>query len=112
MTDHIPEATPEQEPPRVHLTGFAPVSKGDHRPIGDGDSDDRKLRPVRQHGRNCTYLAGRRTALLASGHRDAGRYTIVWDGCDESGRRVASGIYFARMVAPDYVTTRKMILLK
>jgi len=57
-------------------------------------------------------VAGRRTALLASGHRDPGRYTVVWDGRDERGRRVASGIYFARMVAPDYVTTRKMILLK
>ncbi len=57
-------------------------------------------------------VSGRRTALLASGHHDAGRYTVVWDGCDDGGRRVASGIYFARMVAPDYVTTRKMILLK
>jgi len=57
-------------------------------------------------------VTGRQTTLLASGHRDAGRYTVVWDGCDDSGRRVASGVYFARMVAPDYVTTRKMILLK
>ncbi len=57
-------------------------------------------------------IAGRRTALLASGHRDAGRYTVVWDGSDDGGRRVASGVYFARMVASDYVTMRKMILLK
>ena len=57
-------------------------------------------------------VTGRRVALLASGHHDAGRYTIVWDGTDERGLRVASGTYFARMVTPDDVITRKMILLK
>jgi len=57
-------------------------------------------------------LAGRRLTVLAEGHHSAGRYTVTWEGRDDLGHRVASGIYFARMVAPDYISTRKMILLK
>jgi len=42
----------------------------------------------------------------------AGNYFVFWDGKDESGLPVSSGIYFYRLLAGDFVTTRKMVLLK
>jgi outer membrane protein assembly factor BamB len=55
---------------------------------------------------------GRRVAALVSGHHDAGTYLITWNGRDQANQKLASGIYFARMVAPGFASTTKMILLK
>ncbi len=55
---------------------------------------------------------GRRVAILVSGHCDAGTHLITWNGRDAANQKLASGIYFARMVAPGFASTRKMILLK
>jgi hypothetical protein len=57
-------------------------------------------------------VAGRRVAVLADGHRGAGSYEAVWNGLDDSGRKVPSGVYFARLHAGEYTATRKMVLLK
>jgi flagellar hook assembly protein FlgD len=42
----------------------------------------------------------------------AGSHSVVWNGKDESGRDVTSGIYFVRLVTDDYHGLMKMILLK
>jgi hypothetical protein len=51
------------------------------------------------------------------GHQPAAVYesrdkAIYWDGRNNSGERVASGIYFYRFTAGDYTATRKMVILK
>ncbi|MFQ6093811.1 MAG: hypothetical protein ACE5OR_14245 [bacterium] len=47
-----------------------------------------------------------------AGHLDAGRYSAVWDGRDESGSEVTSGIYIYRLEVGDLVMARRMLLLK
>jgi len=42
----------------------------------------------------------------------AGIYQYVWDGKDDSNRRVSSGVYFFKLSSPHYNKTRKMLLLK
>lgn len=42
----------------------------------------------------------------------AGRYTIIWDGRNESGNEVASGIYIYNLRVEDFVQSKKMVLLK
>jgi hypothetical protein len=49
---------------------------------------------------------------LAEGTQTAGQKTIEWDGRDEGGRPVASGVYFCRLTAPNFVRTHKLVLMK
>ena len=42
----------------------------------------------------------------------AGRYEVIWNGADNTGRTAASGVYFVRMQAGDYVKTTKAVMLK
>jgi hypothetical protein len=57
-------------------------------------------------------VLGRRVATLASGNHPAGRHSISWDGRDENGGTVASGIYFVEMRTPRFSTTRKLALVR
>jgi hypothetical protein len=41
-----------------------------------------------------------------------GRYEVVWDGTDQGGKTVASGVYLYRLKTPKSQVSRKMILLK
>jgi hypothetical protein len=49
---------------------------------------------------------------LYEGHRPAGRYEVGWDGANERRERVASGVYFYVLEAPDVRLTKKMVCLK
>jgi len=53
-----------------------------------------------------------RVKTLLSGYRKAGEHAVVWDGKNDLGRSVSSGIYFYRMINPEYEKVRKMLLLK
>ncbi len=55
---------------------------------------------------------GRLVRTLVDGVVSAGRHTAVWDGTDERGVSVASGVYFARLSAGDETQQKKMALLK
>jgi flagellar hook assembly protein FlgD len=55
---------------------------------------------------------GRRIRTLVSENRNTGSWTTQWDGRDESGQVVASGIYFCKMNAQGFESTQKMVLLK
>jgi hypothetical protein len=57
-------------------------------------------------------LAGQRVALLVSGIREAGTYAVSWDGRDDRGRELASGVYLYRLGAGEREETRKLALLR
>ncbi|MBI2505938.1 MAG: T9SS type A sorting domain-containing protein [Candidatus Latescibacteria bacterium] len=56
-------------------------------------------------------LAGQRVAVLAEGVRGAGSYTVRWDGRDEKGHELASGVFLYRLRAGEKVETRKLALV-
>ncbi len=57
-------------------------------------------------------VLGRRTKTLVDGLQVAGRHEVIWDGTDQHGRPVGSGIYFYRLIAGDRAQFKKMVLMK
>jgi hypothetical protein len=57
-------------------------------------------------------LAGRRVRNLASGRIPGGLHARTWDGRNEDGRPVATGVYFYRLKAAETSLTRKVVLLR
>ena len=57
-------------------------------------------------------LLGREVKTLYDGYKQAGRYELKWDGQDELGERVSSGIYILRMQAGTFSKGRKMTLVR
>jgi hypothetical protein len=56
--------------------------------------------------------AGRRIRELAGrDHQLAGTHEVTWNGDDDSGRRVASGVYFVRLEAGSHSETGRVVLL-
>ncbi|GEM_PF-1159531 len=57
-------------------------------------------------------ILGQKVRTIERGIYDAGRYSVVWDGKSENGARIASGVYFYRLLAGEYASTKKMVMLK
>ena len=57
-------------------------------------------------------LTGQLVRTLVDGECPAGRYSVMWDGTDDVGRDVASGVYLCRMEAGQYSAVRKLVLVR
>lgn len=57
-------------------------------------------------------LLGQRVRLLVDKKQAAGLHRVSWDGTDDSGRRVASGVYVYRLHASSFLQSRKLVLLQ
>lgn len=55
---------------------------------------------------------GQKVRTMINDTMPSGEHRIHWNGTDDSGRNVASGLYFYRMKSGKYSATRKMILMK
>jgi len=57
-------------------------------------------------------IKGQRVRALVNELFSNGGHKVVWNGCDDSGRDVKSGVYFYRMVSEGYVGVKKMVMMK
>jgi hypothetical protein len=57
-------------------------------------------------------VLGQRVRLLVDERQEPGYKTINWDGKDDGGNEVSSGVYFCRIQAGDFMQSKKMTLLK
>ena len=57
-------------------------------------------------------ILGQNINTLVSGSMNAGRYTQEWDATDELGSPVASGIYFYELRSSNFVSRKKMLLIR
>ena len=57
-------------------------------------------------------VSGRLVATLAHETYPAGRHEVAWQGRDQTGRRVASGVYFYRLKTDEFSDVQKMLLIK
>ena len=57
-------------------------------------------------------LLGQKVITLVNSELGAGNYNIVWNGKNEFGNKVASGIYIYQLTAGQFIQSKKMILMK
>jgi hypothetical protein len=57
-------------------------------------------------------IRGQKVKTLVNENFSSGEHSVVWNGDDENGRSVGSGIYFYRMQTENFTETKKMILMK
>ncbi|MEN6445094.1 MAG: choice-of-anchor J domain-containing protein [Candidatus Cloacimonas sp.] len=57
-------------------------------------------------------LKGQKVTTLVNETKAPGDYSVVWKGLDENNRPVSSGVYFFKMNAGKYSSTKKMIMMK
>ena len=57
-------------------------------------------------------MLGQVVRTLVDGEQQAGRYSVAWDGRDDLGREVATGIYFYRLSAGKFHAVRRMVLVR
>jgi hypothetical protein len=57
-------------------------------------------------------VLGQKVTTLTDGREDAGIHSVEWNGADETGSIVSSGVYFYRISTPGYSAEKKMVLMK
>jgi flagellar hook assembly protein FlgD len=57
-------------------------------------------------------LLGQRVTTLIDEFRPAGEHSVIWDGKDEQGKEISSGIYFYLIQSGQHVQAKKMTLLR
>lgn len=57
-------------------------------------------------------VMGQRVRTLAEGKHEAGRYQIVWNATNDIGESLSSGMYIYRIQAGDFVSVKKLVLMK
>ena len=61
---------------------------------------------------NIFNIRGQRVKTLVDEYHQIGRYVVDWNGTDDNGRNVSSGVYFYQMKTGTYTSTRRMVMLK
>ncbi len=56
-------------------------------------------------------ILGKEVRILMSGSQDAGDHSVIWDGLDQSGERVSSGVYFVSLQGRNGRMTTKVVAL-
>jgi len=57
-------------------------------------------------------VLGQEVRTLVDEPQAAGTHSVTWDGRDNSGGEVGSGVYFYRLASGDYQATERMLLVK
>jgi len=57
-------------------------------------------------------ILGRKVRTLVNETRDSGTYSVRWNGTTDSGEAVGSGVYIYELTTPQFISTRKMIIIK
>lgn len=57
-------------------------------------------------------ILGQRIKTLINAPHDPGPHQVMWDGTNDNGERVSTGVYFYRLITKNFLTTKKMIYVK
>jgi hypothetical protein len=81
-------------------------------PFNPTTTIDYTLRDRTQVKLNIYNVAGQLVRSLVNDVKTSGAHTVTWDGRNNAGQTVSSGVYFYKLTSKDFVQTKKMVLLK
>jgi hypothetical protein len=55
---------------------------------------------------------GREVKTLVNGMVDAGTHQVVWDGTNDAGHKVGSGVFWSQMKAGSFTSNKKMVIMR
>ncbi|MGE5458615.1 MAG: T9SS type A sorting domain-containing protein, partial [Methanococcaceae archaeon] len=61
---------------------------------------------------NVFDVMGRHVKTLVDTNQQSGNYSVIWNGVNDLGQKISSGIYFYSLSSNEMTETKKMILLK
>ncbi|MCK4413753.1 MAG: T9SS type A sorting domain-containing protein [Candidatus Eisenbacteria sp.] len=103
-----PAGVPEEDP----HSGYA-LAQNSPNPFGPGTTIRFDLLHDTAADLRIFDMSGRLVrVLLRKDDAPAGHHEVIWDGTDALGREVAAGVYFYRLEAGTFNTTKRMILLR
>ena len=69
--------------------------------------------PAKTAGKIVIYnILGQQVRTFDLGEREAGRYKLIWDGKNNYGSVISTGVYIYRFESVNFISAKKMILLK
>jgi hypothetical protein len=95
---------PDQNGPRPYRNPFRLADRATWLKFNTGENGPVKLKIY--------TITGELVRTLVDEHRSVGHYEEPWDGRNERGQYVASGVYLIRFEAPNYAVVRKLALVK
>jgi len=57
-------------------------------------------------------VRGQQVKSFREDHSSGGKYRIIWDGTNDQGKSMSSGIYYYHMKSGNYIAIKKMVLMK
>ena len=57
-------------------------------------------------------ILGKKIKSLINEELNSGLHSVSWDTANDHGKEVSSGIYFYRLILPDFISSKKMILMR
>lgn len=57
-------------------------------------------------------IVGQKVRTFVAENQGVGRHSVVWDGTDDAGTRVTSGVYYYKVTAGEFTLTRSLLLIK
>lgn len=80
--------------------------------LGEDILRNHEIKGLTKQGRIIDLEVSEKIKTLVSAPHATGKYSIYWDGSDDQGTKVASGTYYYRLISGDFVSGKKIILLK
>lgn len=108
----VEAATDAEDDVESKLPGTFVVSQNYPNPFNPATSIPYSLPSASRVTVEVFNVLGQRVATLLDEYQSAGDHTIEWQGTDDAGNALPSGIYFYRVATEEQSLTRKMALLK
>ena len=97
---------------KVHINPTFQLAQNYPNPFNPSTNINYQLSELEQVTLSIFDINGQLVRTLVNAQQSPGNYTIIWDGLNEKGYQVSSGIYFYKLRTKKYALAKQMLLLR